>query len=75
MAHYKMKFFGSSKGKKSDLTRHFDKGQIIEAPEGEFDESVAERINPKKEVKESTEVAGKEVETSMRKRRGSKRGK
>lgn len=69
---YKMKFFGSALGKVSGLTRHFDKGQVIEALQGEFDESTAEEVSEveKKEVK----IAEKPVETASVKP-GNKRGK
>lgn len=63
---YKMKFFGSAEGKVSGLTRHFDKGQVIEAPEGEFDESMAEKVADKVEKKEA-DIAGQNSRNSIRK--------
>jgi hypothetical protein len=59
MAIHKMKLFGSYTGLKSGITHHFDKDEIIEAPEGEFHESVAE-IASKREV----EISGQKVETA-----------
>ena len=68
MAFYKMKLYGSYTGIKSGILHHFDKGQIIEAPEGEFHESVAE-VSSKREV----EVSGEKVETASVKPKVEKR--
>ena len=49
---YKMKSFGGAHGIKSKTFRSFDRDQIIEAEEGEFDESLAELVKDEKAVKE-----------------------
>ena len=49
---YKMKSFGGAHGIKSKTFRSFDRDQIIEAEEGEFDESLAELVKEEKVVKE-----------------------
>lgn len=75
---YKMKFYGSVDGKVSGLTRHFDKDQIIDAPEGEFDETSAEILDEKagkdlEEKKEAQITEGKKAETASFKSPGKKR--
>lgn len=69
---YKMKFFGSVTGGVSGHTRHFDKGQIIEAPEGEFNEATAEAM-PEAEKREVEVSEGKKAETQSFKNPGKKR--
>jgi len=68
MAFYKMKLFGSYTGLKSGIAYHFDKDQIIEAPQGEFNNSIAE-FSEKREI----EVSGKHVETAAMNPKAEKR--
>jgi hypothetical protein len=46
---YKMKIYGSFTGLKSGKLYHFDKGELIDAPEGEFDDSVSDFVKIKKQ--------------------------
>jgi hypothetical protein len=54
MAKFRMKYFGSAEGK-SGKTYHFDKDQIIEAKEGEFDEVTADLVAEEKKKDEGKE--------------------
>ena len=76
MAHYKMKYFGSAQGK-SGKDYHFGKGDIIEAPEGEFSESVAEDVSADfkeaKKERKTVKVSGKEAETASKEPKSEKR--
>jgi len=71
MALFKMKFFGSLNGK-SGKHYAFDKGQVIEAPEGEFSEQDAEQVQSEKR---KVQVVEKEVETASVKPKGQRRSK
>ena len=74
MAQFKMKYGGGIDGKKSGRYHSFNKGQIIEAPDGEFDEADAEKLSESVEKKKA-EVSGKEVETAAVKPKSLKRDK
>lgn len=67
-----MKFFGSMMGKSGNKYR-FDRGQIIDAPIGEFEEEYAEDISRDFE-KKTIDIAGQSVETAefVPKKRGRK---
>lgn len=68
-----MKYFGSVDGKASGLTRHFDKDQIIEAPEGEFDEATADVLTEEVEKKSVDISEGIKAETASFKNPGKRR--
>ena len=76
-----MKFYGSITGKKTKSKSgrpkeyHVDAGQIVEAPEGEFDESVAEIISESEERKSVQISEGEVAETASFKSPGKKRNK
>jgi hypothetical protein len=67
---YRMKFFGSLQGRKTNKDYTFDRDQIVEAPEGEFDESEA-YVGERAEVI----VAGEVVETAMNEPKVERRGR
>ena len=70
MAHYKMKFFGSLQD--GDITKHFDKDEVVEFKTN-VHESLGEKVDAPKEEKKNVEVAGKEVETAAKEPKAEKR--
>lgn len=63
-----MKFFGSVDGKVSGLTKHFDKDQIVEAPEGEFDEATADLVSEDQELEKLIEEEEKQKKKDGKKK-------
>jgi hypothetical protein len=68
MVKYRMKFFGSVDGKVSGLTKHFDKDQIVEAPEGEFDEATADLVSEDQELEKLIEEEEKQKKKDGKKK-------
>ena len=68
---FKMKYYGSFAGLMSGKSYHFDKDQIIEAPEGDFDELTGLVESTKRTVN----ISSTEVETAAIAPQTSKRGR